>query len=145
VSPQNARSLSLILAQVEREREGQARYFDQLDAKAGVVLGFAGIFVALAPSGALMVDLGRFAAAIAGLSALWAFWPRGYPAVDVRRLRDRYLAADPPFTELHLLDVQITMTERAADALARKVARLQIAMVCLVGAALLTATGLALD
>lgn len=145
VSPRSTRSLPQILAQVERERDSQARYFDQLDAKAGVTLGFAGILVALGPSGSWLVDLGRLGAAVSGLLALLAFWPRRYPGLDIRELRNLYLAAEPTFTELHVLDVQIKMTEDAADSLKRKAMRLKVAMLALISAALLTATGLALD
>ena len=71
---------------------------------------------------------GRVFAVSASLFALWAFLPRNYPVIDTRKLRDRYLRADPEFTDLHLLDTQIAMEERAAELLRRKALRLRISI-----------------
>jgi hypothetical protein len=57
--------------------------------------------------------------------SLWAFLPRKCPVLDTRRLRDRYLRADPGFTRLHLLDTQIRMEQGASALLDRKAFRLK--------------------
>jgi hypothetical protein len=145
MSPLSTASLDPILAQVGREREAQLRHFDALDTKAGVILGFAGALVALAPSGNLIVDGGRALSVVSGLLALWTFWPRSYPVLELRNLRNLYLAAEPEFTELHLLDVQVEMAERGAISLVRKAWRLKLAMSALAIGAVLTAVGLGVD
>jgi hypothetical protein len=60
------RSLEVVAAEVQTEREAQLRHFDALDSKAGVMLGFAGALAALAPAAFnAVVDVGR-AVAVAG-------------------------------------------------------------------------------
>jgi hypothetical protein len=137
-------SLDPILQEARLEREAQARHFDALDAKAGVILGFAGAIVALVPGGNQLVDIGRLAAAASGLAALYSFWPRGFGEVDVRRLRDLYLGSDPEFTKLLLLDTQVGLVEAMVAVLGQRAKRLQAAMLALGSATLLTAVGLAM-
>ncbi len=84
------RSLEVVLEVVRRERDAQLRHWDALDAKGGVMLGFAAALAALAPMDVnVVVDAGRILAVAGGLAALVAFWPRRYTAVKVRKLRDR--------------------------------------------------------
>ena len=137
-------SLEPILAEVRFEREGQLRHFDALDQKAGILLGFAGALVALTPTQVnALVDIGRGLAVVAAAAALGAFWPRRYRAiVDLRLLRERYLAADPVFTLQTILDTQIEATQGTHKTLRSKVRRLKIAMICLAAAASLVAVGL---
>src|SRR5207244_4132331 len=97
-------SLDLILEETRAAREAQLRHFDGLDAKAGILLGFSGAIVALAPNDDLVVGLGRFAAVLAGLLSLWAFWPRKFEVLDLFALRQKYLAAELRFSKLALLD-----------------------------------------
>jgi hypothetical protein len=54
------------------------------------------------------------------MAALWAFWPRRYGAIQLLALRKRYLAAEPEFAQLRLLDTQITTIEELAATLYRK-------------------------
>lgn len=133
------RSLDPILREVRLRREGQARHFDALDGKAGVILAFAGAIVALSPAGNVLVDLGRFAAVGSGLIALASFWPRTFAEIEVRRLRDQYLVAEPEFTNLLLLDTQVAEVEAMVGILRHKAKRLQAAMILLGSATLLTA------
>lgn len=100
-------SLDLIAWRVEVQLEHQLRHFDGLDNEAGIVLGFAGVPVAIAGRFGPLAFASRIVAVAVGLLALWAFLPRKYPVLDTRRLRDRYLRADPGFTKLHLVDTQI--------------------------------------
>jgi len=145
VTERRLRSLDPILEEVRSERAAQLRHFDALDTKAGIILGFAGALVALAPMGPLVVDLGRLAAAASGIVALSTFWPRGYWSTNLLQLRDLYLTAEPGFTKLNLLDTQIAMSRQLGGVLNGKAKRLKWAMVFLAVAALLTAAGLTID
>lgn len=103
-------SLELVASEVKSELEQQLRHFEGLDTKAGIVLGFAGVLVAL--SGKVEPLVGRVGlglAALAALLAVWAFFPRTFPVLDLSQLRERYLTAEPEFTALHLLDTRLEM------------------------------------
>jgi hypothetical protein len=142
----NIRSLDVVWEQVRIEREVQLAHFDALDTKAGILLGFAGAVVALAPAGSLvLINIGRFAAVASGAFALWTVWPRRVWATDLRTLRDLYLPADPHFARLRLLDTQIQMAESLGAALSRKALRLKLGMALLLAAVLLTAAGPGLE
>ena len=127
------------------ERDGQLRHFDALDMKAGIILGFAGALVALSPADNVLIHLGRFAAMTSGFLALGAFWPRGYWGTNTRRLREKYLASEPDFTKLNLLDTQIAMAETVRTVLLKKARLLKVAMIALATAAGLVAIGFVLD
>ena len=140
------RSLDVVEEIVRREREAQLRHWDALDAKAGVMLGFAGALAALAPADLnALVDGGRITAIVGALVALWAFWPRGYGAVGVRAFRERYLASEPTFARLHLADTQIAVGEELAVTLDRKASRVKWSMSFLAGGAVLVAVGVLVD
>ena len=142
----SARSLDVVEEVVRREREVQMRHWEAVDAKAGVMLAFAGALAALAPAGvSLLVDVGRAIAVGGALVALWAFWPRGYGAVKLRAFRDRYLSSEPTFARLHLTDSLITTVERDAAILDRKADRLKVAMALLAAAACLVTVGSVID
>ena len=89
--------------------------------------------------------ISRSAAVLSGILALSTFWPRRYWSTDLRPFRNKYLAAEPDFTKLHLLDTKIEMTERMSRILFRKALRLKVAMAFLVAAVLLTALALGLE
>ncbi|MPZ93131.1 MAG: hypothetical protein GEU68_16210 [Actinobacteria bacterium] len=135
-------SVDLVASQVKLQLEHQLKHFDGLDNKAGIVLGFAGVLVAIANGSEPLTIAGRIAAVGAALLSLWAFLPRKYPVLDTRKLRDRYLRADPGFTKLHLLDTQIRMEEEASALLARKASRLKLAVGLLAVGVLLSAAGM---
>jgi hypothetical protein len=135
-------SLEPILHEVRLRRQAQAKHFDALDTKAGIVLAFAGAIVALSPIGNEVVNLGRFVAVSSGLTALASFWPRAFAEIDLRSLRDLYLMSEPEFTKLLLLDTQVAEVEAMVGVLRRKARRLQAAMILLGIASLLTAVGL---
>ena len=138
------RSIQVVAEEVRSERAAQLSHFDAVDTKAGVLLGFAGAIVALSSgsSGSLAAS-GRWLAVLAGLFALSSFWPRRYWTTDLRGLREAYLAAEPEFTELHLLDSQIVFAERAHQTLGRKVLLLKASMGTLGLAIVVLAIGLA--
>ncbi len=134
----------MLLEETRNERAAQLRHFDSLDAKAGIVLGFAGAIVALSPTGRIMLGLGRIAAVAAGTLALWAFFPREIQAVDVHALRRDYLTAEPQFTKLALLDSQVAMVRAGRDLLESKARRLKASLGVLATGILLFAAGLPL-
>ena len=92
MKPPGIRSLDVVLVEVRIERQAQLSHFEALDAKAGIVLGFAGALVALAPNHYQVLPIvGRALAVASGFFALFTFWPRRYRVLDLLALRDRYL------------------------------------------------------
>ena len=135
-------SLDVVEEVVWRERDAQLRHFDALDAKAGVMLGFAGALAALAPIGLnVLVEVGRALAVIGALLALVAFWPRAYGAIDLRAFRDRYLAAAREESRLRLLDTQVALAAEVGPVLRRKAKLLRTAMTSLALGALTVGAG----
>lgn len=70
-------SLDLLLEINQLERQAQLSHFDSLDTKAGLVLGFSGVLIALGNDAASI--LGIASILVAALAAGWAvaaFWPR---------------------------------------------------------------------
>jgi hypothetical protein len=140
------RSLGVVEEVVRSERAAQLQYFDALDAKAGVMLGFAGALAALAPRHVnLVVEAGRGVALAGALLALRTFWPRRLGTVDLRAFRDRYLAAEPELARLRLADTQVSIAEELAVTLHRKASRLKAAMSFVAIAAMLVGLGLLVD
>lgn len=140
------RSLDVLGAEVHDQLGAQLSHFESLDAKAGVVLGFAGLFVALAPgSESAWIDIARLAGVISAVASLLAFLPRDYPVVDLLQLRRKYLSAEPDFTRLTLLDTHIEMLEQARRLIGQKAARLKVAIGALLVAVLLAFVGLLVE
>ena len=135
-------SLDIIADEVRRERDRQLSHFDSVDTKAGIVLGFAGAIASLASRESSVLSLvGAIGASAAALLALWAFFPRRYPVLDLLPLRDLYIRAQEEFAKLHLVDTQILMAQRAAELIRRKAFRLKCALVSLGLAIPMTAVG----
>lgn len=111
-------SSELVAEEVQRELEMQLKHFEAIDSKAGLLLGFSGALVALAgTSSSPPIQVFRAFAACAALSSLAAFWPRGFAAVRVKTLRDKYLQADASFTSRALIDTHIQMVQEISEAL----------------------------
>lgn len=107
--------LELIAEAVATDQAAQLRHFESLDTKAGIVLGFAGVLVALGDAAEAELGVAALiAGASAALFALLAFVPRTYPVLELRRARDRYLQSDPRFTRLHVIDTRIAIVEEAS-------------------------------
>lgn len=135
-------SLELLLQVIAGERDKQQAHFEALDSKAGVVLGFAGLLVTLAPNvNALFLIPALLAAAAAAGLSLSSFWPRSYPTLEPAPLR-RYVAAQERFTRLTLLDTMEVMVNQTSQLLRRKGRRLRLAMIALAIAAVLFAAGI---
>lgn len=137
-------SLDLVLAEARSERQTQLSHFEALDAKAGVVLGFAGVLVALAPDRADPLLLaGRCFGVLSGLAALASFWPRHFWLTDLTWLRDRYLSSEMVFAKLQLVDAMVVEALQVKIALNRKTFTLKAAMAGLALAVLFVAAATA--
>ena len=140
IGPVRLPSLSLLNEAATDELGAQERRADALDSKAGVLLGFAGVLVALSLD-KLHGTFGHVAsgiAALAGLLAAAAFIPRAYPTLALRHLRDRYLTSEEEFTRLRLLDTRIAMYKRNQPRLNRKAQLVKASTMALGLAVLLT-------
>lgn len=121
---------------------------ESLDAKAGFVLGFAGVLVGLGATAQLPISdkvvfqAGLAVAVAAAVLAASAFLPRGYPVLEVERLRQSNLTAPKDETRLELLDTQIVMVKKAATLVRQKGWRVRAAVGCLAVAAALIVAGI---
>jgi hypothetical protein len=143
-------SLDLVASQVATERATINSHAESLDTKAGVVLGFAGVLVGLGAtaqpdiSRAITFEVGLGFAVLAALLAALSFLPRGYPVLEVARLRENNLTASEEETKLELLDTEIVMVDEAGRLVRTKGRRVQVAVTSLaVGASLVVAGTLA--
>lgn len=130
-------SLDLLVGINQSERNAQLSHFDSLDTKAGLVLGFAGVLIAVArDADSIFGILSIAAAAAAAVAAVAAFWPRDYPTLDPSRLGD-YAVSELVFTQLTVLDTLEVMIERTHSVLAVKARRLKVALSSLLIGAIL--------
>jgi hypothetical protein len=95
---------------------------EALDGKAGVLLGFSGVVVALSATNldGLLAHFSAISAAVASLLAGTAFIPRPFPAIALLPLRASYLTSADETTRLRLLDTRIAMVTRLQTTLIRK-------------------------
>jgi hypothetical protein len=113
-------SLDLLYELTLAEHVRQREHFDGLDSKAGLVLGFAGTLIALAPDvGAVGRAAAVWLAASAAVCAAAAFWPRKLPALAVVALRE-YLQAEPEFTKLTVHDTFQEIIGQGANVVGQK-------------------------
>jgi hypothetical protein len=138
-------SLDLLLELVQAERDKQLGHFDALDNKAGIILGFAGLLITLAPDAAPLLRIGGVLAAVAAAAfALLAFWPRRFPVLEPSALR-RYLGADARFTRLTVLDSLEEFVNEGSAVLAEKGRRVRLALIALALAGVLFAVGIVVN
>ncbi len=137
-------SLELLFELNQAERHSQLVHFDGLDSKAGIVLGFAGVLIALSNdatgawrAAALAMSLAAAAAAVA------AFWPRSYPVLLPTELRT-YITSEEAFTRLRILDTTEVMLNETRLVLETKARRLKMALISLAVAATLHAISVVL-
>lgn len=130
-------SLDFLVGINQSERNAQLSHFDSLDTKAGLVLGFAGVLIAVAQeTDSIFGVLSIVAAAAAAVAAVAAFWPRDYPTLDPSRLGD-YAVSELVFTQLTVLDTMEVMIEQTHSVLAVKARRLKVALSSLLIGAIL--------
>ena len=139
--PESMPSLELVAGEIRTERDALVRHLDALDAKAGIVLGSAGVFVAIGTR--RLPPLGGAALALAVLSALLALaalMQQRFATGDVIGLR-RYLATETGVTELVILDTSVVIIERLRNVLRRKVQLFSLASTLLALAVAATSVG----
>lgn len=135
-------SVGLIAAEAKAELESQMRHFESLDTKAGLVLGFSGVLVAVSgAAGGPWLTSARLIAGLAAGVALMAFVPRRFPALDVRALRDEYIRAEESFTRMTLIDTRIEMTSEAASTIQKKAWLNKIGLALLLASVVVLAAG----
>lgn len=84
---------------------------------------------------------GKVSALASAYFAISTFWPRRFWNLDVLAVRDDYLAVDPRFAEVRVLDTMIAIAKKNDQTLARRGRQLKAAMSALGLAALLVALG----
>jgi hypothetical protein len=137
-------SLDLLIDINQAERQLPLAHFDSLDTKAGLVLGFAGVLIALGNgSGSLAGSASTILAAVAAVASVASFWPRKFASIDPTRLGD-YAGAELAFTQLTVLDTLEVMLVETTEKLELKSRRLKLALVSLTTGAVLTALNLLL-
>ncbi len=139
-------SLELIAREARVERDAQSRHVDAVDAKAGTVLGFSGVVIAVGVGALDAYRLPGLVAALlsAGFSAA-VFRPQRYPVWDLRGFRQERLRSEAGFTALVILDTHIAMIERQRDLLYRNTVLLGRGLIALLAAAVLLVTGTMVD
>ena len=137
-------SLDLLIEINQSEREAQLSHFDSMDTKSGLVLGFAGVLIALGNGTGTVAGTGSIALAVlAALTAVSSFWPRRFTSVDPTRLGD-YAVSELAFTQLTVIDTLEVMLIETSQELETKSRRLKLALMSLTMAALLAAIDLVL-
>ena len=84
-----------LLNELRAQRDVLLRHFEALDTKGGLLLAFAGVIAALAPSTGVLTSIGRALAILAALTSLTALAPRKFPMLHPRRLSATYQEAQP--------------------------------------------------
>lgn len=139
--PESMPSLDLIAGEIRAERDALVRHLDALDAKAGIVLGSAGVVAAIAAQRvSATYGTGLGISVLAALTALAALIPQRLPVWDVDDLR-RYVVAEPVFTTTTMLDSSIDMVRELKLVLELKIDRLRVAALLLGLAVVATAFG----
>ncbi len=133
-------SLDVLLDLNQGERDKQLAHFDALDSKAGIVLGFAGVLIALSGNVNGWWGLGLAAAVVASGAAVAAFWPRRYPVLLPSAIGE-YVAVEEVFTKLTVFDTLENMINETTDLLELKARRLKFALISLAAAATLYGGG----
>lgn len=137
-------SLDLLIELDQNERQLQLAHFDSLDTKAGLVLGFAGVLIALGNRSGTLAGIGSTTlAALAAIASVASFWPRGFASIDPTRLGD-YAGAELAFTQLTVLDTLELMLVETMVRLEMKARRLKWALMSLTAGAVLAASDLLL-
>ncbi len=143
--PESLPSLELVADEIRAQRGELIRHLEALDAKAGIVLGSAGLVAALAAQHVTWARVGGLVIAVfAAVVAVGALFPQRLPTWDVGDLQ-RYVVAEPAFTRVTMLDATIRMVGEIKLNADRKLARLRMAAALLALAAVATAVGTIAD
>ena len=136
------KSIEVLAAELRDQLAAQRSYVESLDAKAGVVLGFAGLLVALAPGNeTVWIDMARLTSVTSAVVALLAYLPRDYGLVDLPGFRADYVAADPALLGLALLDTHLDVLAETEIVIDHKSRRLKASIAALLVAIILSFLG----
>lgn len=120
--PRRYPSLDVVRGELDARIAEQARGSAAFDARAGLVLGFAGVLIGLAPDDPqLSYLLAQIIAAVAAGVAGYSLTFRVAGAIEPRAIRELYLLHDLEATRLRVLDTRIVLFERDEERFARKV------------------------
>lgn len=124
----NSPSLERVANLLATERSRQLTHLEELDSKAGIALGFAGLIVTLAAG---MPAPWRILSALAAIGAagfaLGAFWPRGHPTLDAGVVV-RYATSEEVFLLQTIVDVDEHAIKVTSRSLETKRRRLRLAL-----------------
>ena len=135
-------SLHLLIEINQAERQLQLAHFDSLDTKAGLVLGFAGVLIALGNGpGTLAGTASTILAALAAVASVASFG-RGSSHPSIRFASATYAGAELEFTHLTVLDTLEVMLVETTEMLELKSHRLKLALAALTAGAVLASLDL---
>lgn len=133
-------SLQVVEAELDRAELASQQRTQSLDSKAGLILGAAGVIVALTVGHeSVLRTVGQALAVVAGITAGRAFFPRPGGAINPQSLLDRYLEQPAQQTRLTLLATRADLYQAGEEALKRKFywLRWSVALLLLAAAAVL--------
>jgi hypothetical protein len=134
-------SLNLLLQVTMQERDKQLAHFDALDTKAGVLLAFDGVLIAVSRGIRFAFLLpGVILTSVSAVLALAAFWPRKFPALDPWVLR-QFLTYETEDTGLKLHDTIARAVTQGGRLLHLKARNLKLALMLLLLAAITFGAG----
>jgi hypothetical protein len=134
-------SLDLLLRVAMQERDKQLAHFDALDTKAGVLLAFDGVLIAVTRGIQLAFQLPGIALTSASaVLALAAFWPRKFPTLDPWVLR-QFLTYETESTSLKLHDTIARSVTQGGRVLHIKARNFKLALMLLLLAAITFGAG----
>lgn len=120
------KSIEVLAAEVRDQLAAQRSYVETLEAKAGAVLGFAGLLIVLAPGrGGIWIEMSRLAGVVSAAVALFAYLPRDYGFVDLRAFRAAYVTTDPALLVLALVDTYLGVLAETVIVIDHKSRRLK--------------------
>lgn len=137
VDPLRLPSLDIVEAALAREEDSYRFRAQSIDTRLGLLLAAAGVVVPVVGNQPSVAGLiGQFLAVCAGAASVYGLWPRVDKGIAPRKLRDRYLTADPMVTRMTSLGTRLDLHAKDEEQLLAKAARLRIAaFLLLVGAA----------
>lgn len=142
IDPARVPSIELIEATLDREEESYRFRAGGIDTKAGLILGAAGVLVALVGTHPSVAGLiGQLLAVGSGAAAVSAMWPKIDKAIGPERLRDKYLAVDASVTRMVVLNSRIDLHAKDEHRLILKANRIRASGVLLLASAVAIVIG----
>jgi len=139
-------SLQVVEDELDRAELASQQRAQSLDGKAGLILGAAGVIVALAAAHeSVLRTVGQGFAVAAGAAAGWAFLPRTGGTINPAGLQEHYLDQPELQTRLTLLATRTDLYQADEESLKRKFRRLRWAVGLLLLAAVAVFAGSILD